>query len=174
MYCLIILSQIAQYCGFLLVEHTSLMLKLSNSHWKFFLMNSLLQSCRCHTGQGYQQSQLWVNLSRMCSAVSLWIWISLPKVKTLSIQVNALDSTCQPLTLTFHGFNKLATLKILLPIRGLDSMVTSSQGAIGTSYSGRQPSPRPANLYFLYIFALQFINLLLKLGMMMTLVQCLT
>ncbi len=36
-----ILSQIALGCGFLMVEHTSLMLKISNSHWKFCQMNSL-------------------------------------------------------------------------------------------------------------------------------------
>ena len=48
----------------------------------------------------------------MCLAVLLSIWISLTKFKALSIQVNSSNSTCLPLTLTFHG-----------PIK---SMVTSS------------------------------------------------
>ncbi len=65
-----ILSQIALDCGFLLVEHTSLTLKISNSHWKFCPMNSPPLSCKHCTGQGYQQSQLCVNLSRM------WVWLS--------------------------------------------------------------------------------------------------
>jgi hypothetical protein len=54
----------------------------------------------------------------MCLAVSLSIQISLTKFKALSIQVNALNSTCRPLTLTFRGPIKL--------------MVTSSHGAIRT------------------------------------------
>ncbi len=45
--------------------------------------------------------------------------ISLTNFETLSIQVNAFNSTCWPLTLTFHGFNKSATLKIMLPVRGV-------------------------------------------------------
>jgi hypothetical protein len=45
--------------------------------------------------------------------------ISLTNFEALSIQVNALNSTCQPLTLTFHGFNKLVTFKIMLPVRGV-------------------------------------------------------
>jgi hypothetical protein len=39
----------------------------------------------------------------MYSAVSLSIWISLTKFKALSILANALNATCWPLTLTFHG-----------------------------------------------------------------------
>jgi hypothetical protein len=72
------------------------------------------------------------NLSRMCSAVLLSTRISLTKFEAVSMQVNALDSTCQPLTLTFHG-----------PIK---SLATSSQGAIRTSHLGRRRYPRPANL----------------------------
>ncbi len=120
-----ILSQIALDCGFLLVEHTWLMLKISNSHWKFWPMNSHPLSCRHCTGQGYQQSQLCVNLSRMCLAVLLSMQISLTRFKAVLMQVNALISTCQPLTLTFHGPIKL--------------MATSSQGAIHTSCLGRRP-----------------------------------
>ncbi len=71
-----ILSQIALDCVFLLVEHTSLMLKISNSHRKFCPMNSPPLSCRHCTRRGYQQSQLWVNLSRMCSAMLLSTRIS--------------------------------------------------------------------------------------------------
>ncbi len=69
-------------------------------------------------------------------SVSLSIWIRLTKFKfkVLSIQVNALNSTCQPLTLTFHGPIKL--------------MVTSSHSTICTSCLGRRPWLRPANLYF--------------------------
>ncbi len=51
-----IISQIALDCGFLLVEHTSLMQKISNSHWKFCLMNSPTLSFKHCTEQGYQQS----------------------------------------------------------------------------------------------------------------------
>jgi hypothetical protein len=120
-----ILSQIALDCGFLLVEHTSLMLKISNSHWKFYLMNSPPLSCRHCTGRGYQQSQLCVNLSCMCLAFLLSARNSSTRFKAVSMQVNALNSTCQPLTLTFHG-----------PIK---MMATSSQGAIRTSCSGRRP-----------------------------------
>ncbi len=45
--------------------------------------------------------------------------ISLTNFEALSIQVNALNSICRPLTLTFHGFNELATLKITLPVGGV-------------------------------------------------------
>ncbi len=86
------------------------------------------------TGWGYQQSHLWVNSSRMCSAVLLSIQISLTKIEALSKQVNALNSSCWPLTLTFHGPTK--------------SMVTSSHGAIHTSCLSRRPWLRPSNLYF--------------------------
>ncbi len=82
-------------------------------------MNSPPLSCRHCTGHGYQQSQLCVNLSRMCLAVLLSTRISLTKCEAVSMQVNALNSTCQPLTLTFHGPIKL--------------MATSSQGEIRTS-----------------------------------------
>ncbi len=84
-----ILSQIALDCGYLLVEHTSLMLKISNSHWKFCLMNLPPLSCRHHTGQGYLQSQLCVNLSPMCLAVLFSTRISLTKFEAISMQVNA-------------------------------------------------------------------------------------
>ncbi len=98
-----ILSQIALDCGFLLVEHTFLMLKISNSHWKFCPMNSPPLSCRHRIGWGFRLSQLCVNLSRMCLAVLLSTRISLTRFKAISMQVNALNSTCWPLTLTFHG-----------------------------------------------------------------------
>ncbi len=120
-----ILSQIALDCGFLLVEHTSLMLKISNTYWKFCQMNLPPFSCRHCTEQGYQQSQLCVNLSRMCLAVLLSKWICLTKFEAVSMQVNALNSTSQQLTLTFHG-----------PIK---SMLTSSQGAIHLYRLGRRP-----------------------------------
>ncbi len=120
-----ILSQIALDCGFLLVKHTSLMLKISNSRWKFCPMNSPPLSCRHRTGWGYQQSQLWVNLSRVCSAVLLSTRISLTRFEAISIQIKALNSIFWPLTLTFHG-----------PIKW---MATSSQGAIHTSCLGRRP-----------------------------------
>jgi hypothetical protein len=45
--------------------------------------------------------------------------ISLTCFEALSIQVNALNLTCQPLTLTLHDFNELATLKIMLPVKGV-------------------------------------------------------
>ncbi len=129
-----ILSQIALDCAFLLVEHTSLMLKISNSHWKFCPMNSPPLSCRHCTGQGCRQSQLCVNLSRMCLAVLLSTRINSTRFEAVSMQVYALNSTCQPLTLTFHGPIKL--------------MGASSKGAIHTSSLGRRPWPRPANLCF--------------------------
>ncbi len=102
-----ILSQITLDCGFLLVEHTSLILKISNSHGKFCPMKSPPLSCRHRTGWGYQQSQLCVNLSCMCSAVLLSIWTSLNNFEAITMQVNALNSTCWPLTLTFHVQIKL-------------------------------------------------------------------
>jgi hypothetical protein len=46
--------------------------------------------------------------------------ISLTNFEALSIQFNALNSTCQPMILTFHGFNKSATLKIMLPVGGVN------------------------------------------------------
>ncbi len=119
------LSQIALDCGYLLVEHTSLMLKISNSHWKFCPINSPPLSCIHCIGRGYQQSQLCVNMSRMCLAVLLSMRISLTRFEAVSMQVNSLSSTCWPLTLTFHGPFKL--------------MATSSQGAIHTSCLGRRP-----------------------------------
>ncbi len=70
--------------------------------------------------------------------------ISLTNFEALSIQVNALNSTCQPLTLTY-GSNKPEILKIMLPV-------------VGVEIDGD----------FICI------NLIPKLGMMMTLVQCLT
>ncbi len=120
-----ILSQIALDCGFLLVEHTSLMLKISNSHWKFCLMNLPPLLCRHCTGQGYQQSQLCMNLSCICSAVLLSTRISSTKFEAVSLHVNALNSTCWPSTVNFHGRIKL--------------MATSSQGAICTSHLSRRP-----------------------------------
>jgi hypothetical protein len=68
--------------------------------------------------------------------------ISLPNFAALSIQVNALNSTCQPLTLTYDS-NKLEILKIMLPVAGV----------------------KIDGDFFC-------INLIPKLGMMMTLVQC--
>ncbi len=56
--------------------HCSLMLKISNSHWKFCPMNSPPLWFRHRTGRGYQQSHFWVNLSRMCLAVLLSTRIS--------------------------------------------------------------------------------------------------
>ncbi len=44
--------------------------------------------------------------------------ISLTNVEALSIQVNVLNSTCQPLTLTYDS-NKLEILKIMLPVAGV-------------------------------------------------------
>ncbi len=120
-----ILSQIALDCRFLLVENTSLMLKISNSHWKFCPINPPPLSCRHRTGQGYQQSQVCVSLSRTCSAVLLSMRISSTRFEAVSMQVNALNSTCWPMSLTFHG-----------PIK---SMAASSQGAINTSHLGRRP-----------------------------------
>jgi hypothetical protein len=46
--------------------------------------------------------------------------ISLTNFEALAIQVNALDSTCQPLTLTINDFNKSATLKIILLVGGVE------------------------------------------------------
>jgi hypothetical protein len=88
-------------------------------------MSSPPLSCRHHTGRGYQQSQLCVNLSRMCLAVLLSMRISSTRFEAVSMQVNALNSTCGPLTLTFYGPIKL--------------MATSSQGAICTSRLSRRP-----------------------------------
>ncbi len=92
---------------------------------QFCPMNSPPLSCRHCTEQGYQQSQLCVNLSRICLAVLLSMQISSTRFKAISMQVIALNSTCQPFTLTFHG-----------PIK---SMATSSHGAICSSCLGRRP-----------------------------------
>ncbi len=45
--------------------------------------------------------------------------ISLPNFEASSIQVNVMNSTCQPLTLTWHDSNKLEILKIMLPVGGV-------------------------------------------------------
>jgi hypothetical protein len=70
--------------------------------------------------------------------------ISLTNFEALSLQVNALNSTCQPLTLTYDS-TKPEILKIMLPVAGV----------------------KIDGDFFC-------INLILKLGMMMTLVQSLT
>ncbi len=70
--------------------------------------------------------------------------ISLTNFEALSIQVNALNSTCGPLTLTYNS-NKPEILKIMLPV-------------VGVKIDGD---------FFC-------INLIPKLGMMMMLVQGLT
>ncbi len=70
--------------------------------------------------------------------------ISLTNFEALPIQVNALNSTCQPLSLTYDS-NKLEILKIMLPVAGV----------------------KIDGDFFC-------INLIPKLGMMMTLVQHLT
>jgi hypothetical protein len=44
--------------------------------------------------------------------------ISLTNFEALSIQVNALNSTCQPLTLTYDSY-ELDILKIMLPVAGV-------------------------------------------------------
>jgi hypothetical protein len=44
--------------------------------------------------------------------------ISLTNFETLSTQVNAFNSTCQPLTLTYDS-NKPEILKIMLPVTGV-------------------------------------------------------
>jgi hypothetical protein len=46
--------------------------------------------------------------------------ISLTNFEALSIQVNALNSTVQPLTLTYNS-NKPEILKIMLPVAGVKS-----------------------------------------------------
>ena len=45
--------------------------------------------------------------------------ISLTNSEALSIQVNALNSNCWPLTLTWHDSSKLEILKIMLPVGGV-------------------------------------------------------
>jgi hypothetical protein len=70
--------------------------------------------------------------------------ISLTNFETLSKQVNALSSSCRPLTLTYNS-NKPEILKIMLPVAGVK--------IDGDFFR---------------------INLIPKLGMMMTLVQHLT
>jgi hypothetical protein len=45
--------------------------------------------------------------------------ISLTNSEALSIQVNALNPTCRPLTLTWHDSSKPEILKIMLPVRGV-------------------------------------------------------
>jgi hypothetical protein len=70
--------------------------------------------------------------------------ISLTNVEALSIQINALNSTCQPLTLTYDS-NEPEILKIMSPVAGV----------------------KIDGDFFL-------INLIPKLGMMMMLVQRLT
>jgi hypothetical protein len=44
--------------------------------------------------------------------------ISLTNVEALSIQINALNLTCQPLTLTYDS-NKPEILSIMLPVSGV-------------------------------------------------------
>jgi hypothetical protein len=70
--------------------------------------------------------------------------ISLTNFEALSIQINALNSTCQPLTLTYDS-NKPEILIIMVPVAGVN--------IDGDFFC---------------------INLIPKLGMMMTLVQHLT
>ncbi len=125
-----ILSQIALDWGFLLVEQKSLILNISNNHWKFCPVNSPPLSCKHCTRWGYWNIQLWVNLSQICLAVLWSTQMSSMKFDAVSMQVNVLNSTSWPLTFTLHG-----------PFK---SMATSFQGAIRTSLLGRRPQPRPA------------------------------
>ncbi len=46
--------------------------------------------------------------------------ISLTNSEALSIQVNVLNSTCGPLTLTWHDSSKPKILKIMFPVRGVN------------------------------------------------------
>jgi hypothetical protein len=62
---------------------------------------------------------VWENCVLVFLAHYVLFEISLTNVEALSIQVNALNSTCQPLTLTLHGFNGSATFKIMLPVGGV-------------------------------------------------------
>jgi hypothetical protein len=55
----------------------------------------------------------------VCLAHNVLFDINLTNFEALSIQVNALNLTCQPLPLTLHDFNKLVTLKIMLPVGGV-------------------------------------------------------
>ncbi len=87
---------------------------------------------------------VWYCHALMFLAHDVLFEISLTNFEALSIQVNELNSTCQPLTLTYDS-NKLEILKIMLPVAGVK-----------------------INGDFFCI------NLIPKLGMMMTLVQRLT
>jgi hypothetical protein len=87
---------------------------------------------------------VWYCHALMFLAHDVLFEISLTNFEALSIQINALNSTCQPLTLTYNS-NKLEILKIMLPVTGVK-----------------------INGDFFHI------NLIPKLGMMMTLVQHLT
>ncbi len=87
---------------------------------------------------------VWYCHALMFLAHDVLFEISLTNVEILSIQINALNSTCQPLTLTYDS-NRPEILRIMLPVAGVK---------IDDDFFG--------------------INLIPKLGMMMTLVQCLT
>ncbi len=87
---------------------------------------------------------VWYCHALMFLAHDVLFEISLTNFEALSIQVNALNSTCRPLTLTYNS-NKLEILKIMLPV-------------VGVKIDGD----------FFHI------NLIPKLGMMMMLVQRLT
>jgi hypothetical protein len=78
----------------------------------------------------------------MFLAHGVLIEISLANSEVLSIQVNALNSICRPLTLTLHDFNESEILKIIYRLEESKLMVISF-----------------------------CINLIPKLGMMMMLVQ---
>jgi hypothetical protein len=100
-----ILSQVALDCGFLLVEHTSLMLKISNSHWKFCLMNSPPLSCKHCTGQadracgssahGQTDSQLNI-LLLLCSYICSTYYVRYVEYKYRSARKSDLMDTSNP------------------------------------------------------------------------------
>jgi hypothetical protein len=62
---------------------------------------------------------VWYYHALMFLANDVLFEISLTNSEALSIQVNALNSTCQPLTLTWHDSSKPEILKIMLPVVGV-------------------------------------------------------
>ncbi len=67
---------------------------------------------------------VWYCHAQMFLAHDVLFEISITNFEALSIQVNALNSTCQPLTLTYDS-NKPEILKIMLLVVGVKLMVTS-------------------------------------------------
>ncbi len=74
----------------------------------------------CHALMFLVHYVLFDIIMHQCSWHMMYCFeIGLTNTEALSIQVNTLNSICQPLTLTWHDSSKPEVLKIILPVAGV-------------------------------------------------------